>query len=86
MRPVIGAFLVKEFRVAFPIEPAFVERPVGETHETVFARAASGPEHVAHGSRVVARRRLHYARVTPAHFFMAHPRIEVVAEPRLEPV
>ena len=38
MRLVIGAFLVQQFRLRFPIEPAIIERSVGKANETVFNR------------------------------------------------
>ena len=86
MGPVACALLVEQFRFRLPIEPAIVERPVGETDKTVFGRAAAREQRIADCSGIKPRRGLHHARIAARDLFMAHICIEVIGDPRLEPV
>ena len=86
MGPVVCALLVKQFRFRLPIEPAIVERPVGETDETAFGRPAARDQRIADCSGIKSRRGLHHARIAARNLFMTHICIEVIGDPRLEPV
>ena len=86
MRLVVGALLVEQFRVRFPVEPAIVERPVGEADEAGIGRSATCAQCVAHFAGVEPRRGLHHTRIAPRDFFMAQSSVKVIGDADPEPV
>ena len=86
MGPVVGTWTIEQATIPLPIEPAIVERPVGETDETAFGRPAARDQRIADCSGIKPRRGLHHARIAACNLFMTHICIEVIGDPRLEPV
>ena len=86
MRPVIGALLVEQQTIRFPIEPAIIERPVGEADESGINRPAAFEQRIPYRTGVEPRRGLHRARIAPCDFFVVQTLIEIIGDSHLESV
>ena len=86
MLPVVGARPIEQDAVPLPIEPAVVERPVGDADEPGLVRPPAIQQRVAHRAGVEPRGCLHHARIAPRDFVVAQSCIEVVGYARPQPV
>ena len=90
MRHVVGYWTHQAVSYpCFPIEPAIIERPVGEADESVINRPAalSSASRTDRASRTANPDELFISsRIKPCDLFMAQSCVEVIGDPRLESV
>ena len=88
MWAVVGARAGQQSGIRLPVEPSVVERPVGAPDEPGFARPAAQQPRIAYrtGFERYRCRVPHRGRIASCDIFMAQLRIEVIRDPRLQPV
>ena len=86
MGSVIGARPVKQPTVRFPIEPAVVERAVGEADEPAFVRPAAREQGVARLAGVEPRCRFHRGRIAAGDLLVRQGRVEIIPYARFQAV
>ena len=86
MRFVFCTLFVQKFCFGFPIEPTVVERSICEADEACLNGATSLKQLLASGTSVEPSGILHYTRIASSDVLRAQGGIEIVSDPRLEPV
>ena len=86
MPSVVWAWTIKQPSICLSVEPSVIVRPVGVANETRLIRVSPPEQSVAHRAGIEVRSRIHHGWVTPCDFLMAQGGVEIIRDPRFQPL